>query len=212
MKTDDLIGALVQDGATRRPSVGVRMTVALAMGGAIALALFALILGVRSDIGSAVQTSRFLLKLAVTGTALACALWACVQLARPDANQGKVLAVLAIAPALLAGAVAYELATIAPDQWPARAIGSNSRICLLAVPLLSIAPLIGLLAALRAGAPRSPLTAGAVAGLLAGALGATLYATHCIDDSPLFVALWYTPTIALMVILGAVAGRRMLRW
>lgn len=212
MKTDDLIGVLVQDGATRRPSVGVRMTVALAVGGAIASVLFALILGVRPDIGSAVQTSRFLLKLAVTVSGFACALWACVQLARPDANLGKVLVGLAIAPALLAFAVAYELATIAPDEWTARAIGSNSRICLLAVPLLSIAPLTALLAALRAGAPRSPLTAGAVAGLLAGALGATLYATHCVDDSPLFVALWYTPTIALMVVLGALAGRRMLRW
>jgi hypothetical protein len=212
MKTNDLIGALVQDGATRRPSVGVRVAIALAAGGAIAAALFALILGVRPDIGSAMQTSRFLLKLVVTVSAFACALWACMQLARPDANLGKVLAGLAVAPVLLAAAVAYELATIAPDQWSAHAIGSNSRICLLAVPLLSIAPLIGLLAALRAGAPRSPLTAGAVAGLLAGALGATLYATHCIDDSPLFVALWYTPTIALMVMLGALAGRRTLTW
>ena len=212
MKTDDLIGALVQDGATRRPSVGVRMTVALAMGGAVASVLFALILGVRPDIGSAVQTSRFLLKLAFTVSGFACALWASVQLARPDANLGKVLAGLAIAPVLLALTVAYELTAIAPDQWSTRAIGSNSRICLVAVPLLSIAPLIALLAALRAGAPRSPLTAGAVAGLLAGALGASLYATHCVDDSPLFVALWYTPTIALMVVLGAVAGRRMLRW
>ncbi len=212
MKTDGLIGALVQDGATRRPSVGVRMTVALAMGGAIAVMLFALILGVRPDIGDAMQTWRFLLKLGVTVTCLAFALWACVQLARPDADLGKVLAGLAIAPALLALAFAYELATIAPDEWPARAIGSNSRVCLLAVPLLSIAPLIALLAALRAGAPRSPLTAGATAGLLAGALGATLYATHCVDDSPLFVALWYTPTIALMVVLGALAGRRILRW
>ena len=54
--------------------------------------------------------------------------------------------------------------------------------------------------------------AGAVAGLLAGALAATLYATHCVDDSPLFVALWYTPAIVLIVVLGAIIGRRLLRW
>ena len=212
MKTDDLISAMVQDGATRRPSMGARMTIALAIGGAVAVALFAVGLGVRPDIGDAVQTSRFLLKLAVTATCFAFALWACVQLARPDVNVRKVTAGLAIAPVLLALAVAYELAMISPDQWHARAIGSNSRICLIAVPLLSIAPLVALLAALRAGAPSSPLTAGAVAGLLAGALAATLYATHCFDDSPLFVALWYTPAIALMVLLGAVAGHRLLRW
>ncbi len=106
-----------------------------------------------ADIGDAVQTSRFLLKLAVTVTCFGFALWACAQLARPDMDLRKVIAGLAVAPALLALAVAYELATVAPDQWYARAIGSNSRICLIAVPLLSIAPLVALLAALRAGAP-----------------------------------------------------------
>ena len=212
MNTDNLISAMVQDGATRRPSVGARMTIALAIGGAVASLLFALVLGLRPDIGSALQTSRFLLKLAVTVTCFAFALWASAQLARPDANLGKVLAGLAVAPALLALTVAFELATMAPDQWFARAVGSNSRICLMAVPVLSIAPLLALLAALRAGAPRSPLMAGAVAGLLAGALAASLYAMHCVDDSPLFVALWYTPAIALVMLLGALAGRRVLRW
>ena len=145
-------------------------------------------------------------------TCLVFALWACVQLARPDANPRKVLAGVAIAPALLAIAAGYELMTVAPDQWYVRAIGSNSRICLLAVPLLSVASLAALLVALRAGAPRSPPAAGAAAGLLAGALAATLYATHCVDDSPLFVALWYTPAIALVVLMGAAAGLRLLRW
>ena len=212
MKTDYLISAMVQDGATHRPSVGARMTIALAIGGAVASLLFALVLGLRPDIGSALRTSRFLLKLAVTVTCFAFALWASTQLARPHANLGKVLAGLAVAPALLALTVAFELATMAPDQWFARAVGSNSRICLMAVPVLSIAPLLALLAALRAGAPRSPLMAGAVAGLLAGALAASLYAMHCVDDSPLFVALWYTPAIAIVTLLGAVAGRRVLRW
>ena len=212
MKTDDLISAMLQDGATRRASMGARMTIALAIGGAAAAVLFTLILGVRTDIGAAMQTSRFLLKLAVAVTCLGFALWACAQLARPDVNVRKVFAGLTVAPVLLGLAVGYELATVAPDQWYPRAIGSNSRICLIAVPLLSIAPLVVLLAALRAGAPNSPPIAGAVAGLLAGALAAMLYATHCFDDSPLFVALWYTPAIALMALLGAVAGHRVLQW
>jgi Negative regulator of sigma F len=32
---------------------------------------------------------------------------------------------------------------------------------------------------------------GAIAGLLAGALGATAYAFHCSDDSVPFIAFWY---------------------
>jgi hypothetical protein len=113
---------------------------------------------------------------------------------------------------MLALAIAGELALSSPATWPAWAIGSNSRLCLISVAVLSVAPLAALLAALRAGAPRLPAMAGAVAGLLAGSLAATLYATHCVDDSPLFVALWYPPPIALATLVGAVAGHRMLRW
>jgi hypothetical protein len=69
-----------------------------------------------------------------------------------------------------------------------------------------------MLAALRAGAPRSATLAGAAAGLVAGGVGATLYATHCVDDSPLFVALWYTAGVALVTLAGAILGRWLLRW
>jgi hypothetical protein len=66
--------------------------------------------------------------------------------------------------------------------------------------------------ALRAGAPRVPAWAGAVAGLLAGCLSAALYATHCPDDSPLFVAVWYALAVMLVTLAGALAGHRLLRW
>jgi hypothetical protein len=82
----------------------------------------------------------------------------------------------------------------------------------MAIPLLSLAPLAALLAALRSAAPQSPARAGAAAGLLAAASGATLYAFHCFDDSPLFVATWYVLAAALVVLLGALLGRRLLRW
>jgi hypothetical protein len=52
----------------------------------------------------------------------------------------------------------------------------------------------------------------AVGGQLAVALGATLSATHCPDDSPLFVAIWYTLGLALVAVAGALDGRRVLRW
>jgi hypothetical protein len=158
------------------------------------------------------QTWRFPLKLAVVLLACILGLWATVQLARPDVNMHKVLAGLVIAPALLATAVGIDLLLLPPDLWFARAVGSNSRVCLAAIPLLSVVPLGALLLALRSGAPRSPPATGAVAGLLAGSIAASLYATHCIDDSPLFVALWYIPAIALMVGLGVIAGHRVLRW
>jgi hypothetical protein len=77
----------------------------------------------------------------------------------------------------------------------------------LAAPIL-----IAALAVLRGGAPLRPGLTGAVAGLFAGGLGAALYATHCTDDSPLFVATWYSLAIAIMVLVGFAAGHKVLRW
>ena len=80
------------------------------------------------------------------------------------------------------------------------------------IPLLSAAPLIGALIALHRGAPRNPGLAGAGAGLFAGAFAASLYATHCPDDLPLFVAVWYSLAILIVMAVGALAGSRLLRW
>ena len=43
-------------------------------------------------------------------------------------------------------------------------------------------------------------------------LAATLYASHCTDDSPLFVATWYTVATALVTAIGAFIGSRVLRF
>jgi hypothetical protein len=61
-------------------------------------------------------------------------------------------------------------------------------------------------------APTRPALAGAVAGLLSAGLAATLYAAHCTDDSPLFVATWYTIATALVTAVGALIGSRVLRF
>jgi hypothetical protein len=212
MRTDDLIKAIAADGADRPAPIPARIAAALALGGLAAGALFLWGLGVRPDIADALQTWRFPAKMAVLLVCLAAALWASAQLARPDADRRKVLAALLVPLAVLGSAVAWELATTSAETWWPRAIGSNSKLCLTAVGLLAIAPLVSLLVTLRAGAPRSPAIAGAAAGLAAGSLGGALYALHCFDDSPLFVAVWYTPPIALMVLAGAALGARALRW
>jgi len=212
MKTDDLIAAIAADGAARPPSIARRMAVALGLGGLAAVALFMQSLGVRPDIADALQTWRFTAKMGIVLASLAVALWAAVRLAHPDADRRRTLAPLSLPLLMLALAIGAELALSPASAWPAWAIGSNARVCLIYIALLSIAPLAALLTALRAGAPRSPATAGAVAGLLAGSLAAMLYAVHCTDDSPLFVALWYPPPIALATLAGAAAGYRLLRW
>ena len=78
--------------------------------------------------------------------------------------------------------------------------------------VLALALLAAALIALRHGAPARPAVAGAFAGLLSAGLAATLYASHCTDDSPLFVATWYTLATALVTAIGALAGSKVLRF
>ncbi len=212
MKTDDLIEALVQDAHQPRQSIARRVLAATVFGALVAGTLFAFTLGVRPDIGSAVESWRFNFKVALSAIYMICAWQVSLELARPEIRLSDVVWRLAFAPVLLAAAVLYELLATPPERWLEQAVGNYASTCLLAIPSLSIVTLAALLVALRAGAPRSPVSAGAAAGVLAGCLSAALYATHCPDDSPLFVAVWYALAVGLVTLTGAFAGRWALRW
>ena len=77
---------------------------------------------------------------------------------------------------------------------------------------MSLPLLVAALFGLRHGAPTRPAIAGGVAGMLSAGLAATIYASHCTDDSPLFVATWYTIATALVTALGALMGPRVLKF
>lgn len=212
MKTDQLISAIAQDAGAKLPSLIGRISVALGVGGIVSLALLLATLGIRPDIADALQTWRFDAKLISMSLVAAAALLATTALVRPDADGRKAALPLVLPLFALVLAVAAELATTPAGTWGVRAVGSNSRLCLTAVIVYALGPLAALLVTLRAGAPASPAWAGAAAGLLAGGIGASFYAMHCVDDSPLFVLLWYLPPIAVMALAGALLGRFVLRW
>jgi hypothetical protein len=211
MRTEDLLNALVADRAGASRPLHRGLVAALAGGGLVSLLLFIMVFGVRADIGPALATWRFDLKLALVVLAVGLALRLCILAARP-ASTGRILLGLVPLGAVAVAAVATELVTVPAASWGTRLVGTNSMICLTAVPLLSLAPLMAVLAALRSGAPASPALAGAVSGLLAAMAGATLYAFHCFDDSPLFVITWYTLATIPVMLVGAFAGSRLLRW
>jgi len=50
--------------------------------------------------------------------------------------------------------------------------------CLICIPLFAVAPFASLIWALRKGAPTNLMRTGAIAGLVAGALGAAVFAFH----------------------------------
>jgi hypothetical protein len=210
MNTEDLIHALVADGT--RPVVPIERTLLRAFGAAFILAALSLFVRhLRVDIVPAFSTPPFVFKvvllLLLTGTCLV----AFMDAARPVAAPGRRRALM-LAPVLLAGGVMIELLTVPHQAWSAHLLGHNAAGCLTFIPLISLGPLACLLAALRSGAPRHATLAGATAGLLAGAVGATVYALTCPDDNPLFIAAWYSGALVIVTAMSAAIGTRLLRW
>ena len=155
---------------------------------------------------------RFDLKFLDTLAVLAPAFFLCLRLSRPEAAPAAILAWLLAPVMILGAAVAMELAMVPSAQWGAKMVGSNSMHCLSVIPILSIPPLAALIFALREGAPRYPALTGALAGAAAAGVAATIYASNCPDDSPLFVVTWYPIATGVVVLVGALAGRRWLAW
>lgn len=213
MNTQDLIRAVVADNASVRPPIRRTMLWALAGGIAAGSLVYALTLGVRSDFGwSIVNSHRFQFKFVYTLAIAIPALLLAWRLLRPDGHTRGLLALFGLPIVLLAIAAAIELASVPADHWAIYAVGQNAFWCVTMIPLIALGPLAAFLYALRQGATSQPAMAGAAAGLLASGIAATLYASHCVDDSPLFIALWYTPGIALVTAAGALLGKRLLRW
>lgn len=212
MKTDDLIHAIAEDAT---PSgLHPQRSLALALAGAVAAAaiLFWLLLGPRGDALASLAEPRFVLKFLVTLGLTAAAIGLVLRLIRPGAAPGLWRNALLLAPGLLLIGIGGELLTVPAERWMTVLVGVNARICLTYIPLMGLAPLGLILLALRSGAPTRPALTGAVAGLIAGGISAAFYASHCPDDSPLFVATWYVLAIAMLVALGALLGRRLLCW
>jgi hypothetical protein len=212
MKTEQLIRTLAADNAHRARPVGLVLALALLAAVPVSMAMFLMEFGVRPDVMTAMHNPFFDVKFVVTLALAISAIVVSVHLSRPEASLKGWAWLLLIPAGILATAIACEM--MMPQRLPmmTRLIGSNSRVCLTAIPLMSLPLLAAALIGLRHGAPTRPAVAGAIAGLLSAGLAATLYASHCTDDSPLFVATWYTISTALVTGIGALAGPRVLRF
>jgi hypothetical protein len=146
------------------------------------------------------------LALAISAIAVA------LHLSRPEASMRGFGWYLLIPAGLLVAGISGEM--MMPQRAPmmTRLVGNNSKFCLTFIPTMSLPLLVAALFGLRHGAPARPALSGAIAGMLSAGLAATLYASHCTDDSPLFVATWYTLATALVTAIGALLGLKLLRY
>jgi hypothetical protein len=212
MDTGRLIQTLAADNAYRERPVAPVLALALLAAAPFSFAMFFMELGVRPDVMTAMRNPFFDLKFLVTLALALPALAIAIHLSRPEVSLRRWAWLLLIPLGLLGIGIASEM--MMPQRLPmmTRLVGSNSRTCLMAIPMLSLPLLAAALIGLRHGAPTRPAVAGAFAGLVSAGLAATLYASHCTDDSPLFVATWYTLATLLVTALGALAGSKVLRF
>ena len=213
MNTDQLVITLVSGAtAVRRGLIPRRIALGLIAGGAVTLGMVVLQLGFRPDLAIAMHGFAFWMKWTYTLSLGVIAILATAHLARPEARRPRWLWLLAVPLVALAALAVGELIRTPTSGWPKLWMGVSWQICSTRVATLSLPIFAGLVLAFRRLAPTRLRLTGAVAGLAAGAFGATLYCLHCPEVSAVFVLTWYTLGIAVAAAIGALLGPRLLRW
>jgi hypothetical protein len=210
MRTEDLITSLSRDAAVREWSM---LAVLLAASGAAVLLTavpFYALVGLRDPAGAPFVSLSFGMKVMIVVALVAAAAMLVDIAGRPGARVP--LARLAVPLGILLSGIAVEIATQPGSALLPLLVGQNALKCLVFIPLLSILPLMVSLSVMARAAPTEPRVAGAMVGVFAGAIGAAIYAVHCPDDSPLFLAVWYLLGVSAVTAAGALLGPRMLRW
>ena len=212
MKTDRLIDMLSTNvEPARRSDIWKTLAFALVVGLVAAFGVMLVTVGERPNLTAPSNLDFVAVKLAFALVVIIASGIALLRLAKPGGER------LRLAPYLLPVTFALVMGSIVGLDLVISAhapglMGSDTWMCIGCIPLFAILPFAALLLALRRAAPTDLRRAGALAGLLAGGVGAAAYALHCPDDSFLFVTVWYGATLAFCMAIGAIVGPRLLRW
>jgi hypothetical protein len=210
--TDELIESLVSKlRPVPRAAVGLRLAFGVTAGVAVSVLLLFLLIGARPDLGVIIQSARFWAKASYMLATAGVALLVAARLARPGSNKGNLWIVAFPILAYLPVGI-WELAHTDPSQWVSLLLGYGWRLCTWLILMLSVPIYAGLWWAYRSFAPTRIEAAGAVTGLCASAIAAVVYCLHCPTDTAIFALTWYTLAFAIASSVGAVLGRRLLRW
>lgn len=211
MKTAQLIDVLARGvEATEKPGWRLRLTIALLVGLVVAVAVVAIGLGVRPDIGAA--RMPVMMKAMFSALAAAVVLPLALQLMKPGRPLGWRVGAVVVFVALCGACAVVALMGEEPGDRLAMWMGKGMLWCVVLIPLLA-APTAALLVWLmRAFAPTRLALTGAAIGALSGGVGAMAYAMYCPVDSAAFVMTWYVLGIALSAAIGSLVGAKVLRW
>jgi hypothetical protein len=194
---------------------GKTLILAMLAGSAAALILMLMTVGPRADLDSTAHLGwtavKLLFALSVIGTATPRLL----RSMRPGLEKETPPGIIFL-PFLAAIAAALAmLLLVTPETWTLMLRGRTSvspERCLACVVFFAIIPFAALVWAVRQGAPTGLRLSGAIAGVVAGGLGAAAYAFACASDTIPFIAVFFGAAIALCAFIGAQLGPRLLRW
>jgi len=213
MKTDELVASL---GAHVAPVNGrlVSRTVymAVAAGMVVALGMMLVVLGARTDLMTARAFAFLLLKLTFTVGIVAVVSVYLTRLARPGADRRALSFLVAMPFVVIVFLAVISLGFAPASHWRKMIVGDEWLECLVSIPIIAIVPFAIAIWAVRRAAHTNLVRVGAFAGLIASGASAMAYAFHCTEDSLPFVAVWYSSTIVLCTLVGAILGPRLLRW
>ena len=212
MKTANLIEALAADTSGARATLAGNATIALSASALLTTVVFFSQMGLRPEIGSSEVLAAIGVKLAVTVSMAVVGVILTMRLARPEALGNNAFLLLMLPVAVLLAVIAAGFWQSGVADWQQRMIGKNGPYCLIAIPILGILPLGAVVLTLAKGAVTQHASAGIAAGVAASGIAASIYALYCPDDSPLFIALWYSGSTLILVTAGYAVCRRVLRW
>lgn len=213
MKTDELIHLLATDDRPVQPAaIERRFAVASAVGIAGAGGLMLALFGLRPDLLATMALPMFWGKLVFAAALAAAGLALLRRMARPGMPLGHAVLWLAVPPLVLWAMALGALWQVPAAERVPLILGSTWRTCPFNIAAPSVPAFVAGFWALKGAAPTRLAWAGAGAGLLAGALGALVYALHCPEMATPFLAVWYVVGMAIPTALGAILGPRLLRW
>ena len=213
MKTEALVAMLATGNGGGAPNPAPRrFAVAAGLGTLGAALLMVSLLGIRPDFASAVATPMFWVKLAFVGCVAGASLIAAARLSRPGEPLGRMPGMLTIPVVAVWIAAATILVDADPGQRKFMLLGETWSTCPWFIALLAIPAFVAMIWAMRGLAPTRLRVAGAAAGLVAGAIGALVYALHCTESTAPFLGTWYALGMLIPTAVGAVLGPRLLRW
>lgn len=213
MKTDDLVTLLAAgEGRVARHAAARRYAMAIAAGVVAATLLMLALLGVRPDLAAAAQLPMFWAKIGYVGSLAVASLLAVLRLSQPGAHLDRVLIALAVPVVAMWALAAYVLADAEPGERMGLMLGATWAVCPFLIAMLSAPMFAATLWAMRDLAPTRLPLAGAAAGLLSGTIGGLVYCLHCPEMAAPFIGTWYLIGMLIPAAVGALLGRRLLRW